>query len=365
MKFQRTTWCIAIAVAVGVAMLLLGACGSDNPVNSEPGWRWSALGGGLPSEVTAVVQYNGELYAGGRFANKDYVRVYRGGSWVLFGDTMYSSATYPVYGLAVYGGRLIVAGDFDSVGHVTTHNIAAWDGASWSALGAGLPSDMIGGRMIEYDGQLFVSSRYNTFMSPDANIMVWNGSDWTTILTRPSGMIRDMCLYGGELAVAGDSIVDLGGGILTYPWVWCWTGTAWHAITGSGGDCPALAVMNDTLFKVRNYDCSFWAWTGSAWSERSTNSFEDDGHVASAYGLDTFGGKLVISGDFDRIDGAAVGNIAQWDGSAFTPLAGGVTGGSDPRVRCVIAVGDRLIVGGQFTQAGGRPASNIAEWSYK
>lgn len=365
MRFQRTSSSIAITVTVCVAALFLGACGSDNPVNSVPSWHWSALGGGLPSEVTAVAQHNGELYAGGRFANRDYVRVYRGGSWVTFGDTLYSSATYPVYGLATYGGRLIVSGDFDSIGHVATQNIAAWDGASWSALGAGLPGDMIGGQMIEFNGQLIVGSHYNRFMSPDLHLMAWNGSDWTTILTRPSGMVRDLCLYSGELAVAGDSIADFGSGIQTYPWVWCWSGTAWHSITGNGGTCPALAVMNDTLFKVLSFDSHMWAWTGSAWVGRSTNPFEDDGHSAAVYGLDPFDGKLIVSGDFDRIDGAAVGNIAQWDGSAFTPLAGGLTGGSDPRVRCVLAVGDRLIVAGQFTQAGGTPASNIAEWSYK
>lgn len=43
-----------------------------------------------------------------------------------------------VYAMALYDGRLIVAGDFSVAGSVLANNVASWDGISWSPLGSGI-----------------------------------------------------------------------------------------------------------------------------------------------------------------------------------------------------------------------------------
>src|SRR5512142_563360 len=43
-----------------------------------------------------------------------------------------------VYALAVYGGDLVVAGDFEGAGGYRARCVARWDGSSWHALGTGI-----------------------------------------------------------------------------------------------------------------------------------------------------------------------------------------------------------------------------------
>jgi hypothetical protein len=80
-------------------------------------------------------------------------------------------------------------------------------------------------------------------------------------------------------------------------------------------------------------------------------------------------GDLVAGGSFAGIGGVAAQNVARWNGSAWSPLAGGVTwpGVPAPYVVAVDALavtsaGD-LIAGGWFTTAGGTSAVGIARWN--
>jgi len=47
--------------------------------------------------------------------------------------------------MTAYQGNLIIAGGFTNAGSLNCKNIASWDGASWSALGAGFPSTLESG----------------------------------------------------------------------------------------------------------------------------------------------------------------------------------------------------------------------------
>ena len=56
--------------------------------------------------------------------------------------------------------------------------------------------------------------------------------------------------------------------------------------------------------------------------------------------------------------GRPVRFVAQWDGSDWKPLGGGV----NRSVHTLAATGTDVYVGGRFTKAGGQPANNIAKW---
>ena len=55
-----------------------------------------------------------------------------------------------VSGLTVYGGKLIVTGNFTTAGGIAANHIASWDGLSWSALGSGINNS--GPALIVYHG---------------------------------------------------------------------------------------------------------------------------------------------------------------------------------------------------------------------
>jgi hypothetical protein len=55
--------------------------------------------------------------------------------------------------------------------------------------------------------------------------------------------------------------------------------------------------------------------------------------------------------------------IAKWDGSTWSALGSGISGGSDPDYVCALVVsGTNLYAGGSFTAVGGVPANGIAKW---
>lgn len=79
-------------------------------------------------------------------------------------------------------------------------------------------------------------------------------------------------------------------------------------------------------------------------------------------------GRPFKRGYLTQAGGTPGNSIAKWDGSTWSPLASGATGG--PQGGWVFALtvfddggGPALLAGGEFTVAGGAPANSIAKWS--
>jgi hypothetical protein len=74
------------------------------------------------------------------------------------------------------------------------------------------------------------------------------------------------------------------------------------------------------------------------------------------YGLAVSGSTLYAGGSFTTAGGNSANNIAQWDGSSWSPLGSGISGaGGDldgPYVNALLVSGSTLYVGGDFTTAG-------------
>jgi hypothetical protein len=121
-----------------------------------------------------------------------------------------------------------------------------------------------------------------------------------------------------------------------------------------------FAVFNGTLYAAANWGTYFYTWDGSTWQTRT--GYTIHGNLRA---LASCNEKLILGGYFEQLDSDTCNNIASWDGSTFSPISTGLTGGDYPRVLVVKCIDGRLIVGGRFTTAGGVPANNIAEWSYK
>ncbi len=72
-----------------------------------------------------------------------------------------------------------------------------------------------------------------------------------------------------------------------------------------------------------------------------------------------FGNDLIVGGSFQQIGGVSVNNIARWDGTAWHPLAGGLSS----TVTCMMVDQGSLYVGGYFDHADGQFAPSVAKWN--
>jgi hypothetical protein len=223
-----------------------------------------------------------------------------------------------------------VGGTFTIAGGVSANGIARWDGASWSALGAGckggvscigiLGSDIyVGGGFTNVGG---VSAR---------SFAKWDGVSWTTWPTTdgvfqyplndtPNRMlVKDGSLYvGGLFNQAGDVIAN-------------------HVARYDGGNFYALGGKPANGFATPPINVSC---IGQG----------DDGIYVG--GLLTAAGKTLAN------------RIARWDGTNWNDVGGGTMGGASSanRVLAIAGLGSDVYVGGTFTNVGGIDVSNIAHW---
>ncbi|MBX3322948.1 MAG: hypothetical protein KF757_08155 [Phycisphaeraceae bacterium] len=142
---------------------------------------------------------------------------------------------------------------------------------------------------------------------------------------------------------------------------------------GKGGG-PALyaAGWMETAGGVTVSDVA--RWDGSAWSALAGPGgliMFGSGSVTNLIAFnDGSGPALYASGFFSSIGGMTVNGIARWDGTTWSALSGpggvgvGPAGTGDVRAFAVFddGSGPALYVGGNFTSIAGYPATTIARW---
>lgn len=131
------------------------------PANYLAEWDgvgWQPLGDGVISygpSVLALELAGNDLFIGGQFTSLSGTIATSLGRWNTLtrqysdiggvGGCFKAGCLAPrVYALESSGADLFVAGDFTSAGGVPANGIAAWNGATWSALGAGVNGPVYG-----------------------------------------------------------------------------------------------------------------------------------------------------------------------------------------------------------------------------
>src|SRR5262245_48635770 len=104
---------------------------------------WLPAGNGMNvnggNSVSALAEFNGELYAGGAFDSADgthaaKIAKWDGAAWLPVDSGMNSF----VLALTVYNNDLYAGGFFNTAGGISANYIAKWDGTSWDSLGSGV-----------------------------------------------------------------------------------------------------------------------------------------------------------------------------------------------------------------------------------
>ncbi len=187
----------------------------------------------------------------------------------------------------------------------------------------------------------------------------------------------------GPALYVGGQFFHAGG--VSAPAIARWDGRAWSDVgggTSSMSSAPAtvlaLVVHDDgsgeALYAGGTFQMAgglpaprIARWDGSSWSDVGGGMSGGGAFGATVYALcvydDGAGPALYASGSFTIAGGEPAPLIAKWDGAAWSDVGGGLTG-LDARVMLVHddGSGPALYVGGPFSSAGGAPIVSLARW---
>ncbi|MCH7549518.1 MAG: T9SS type A sorting domain-containing protein, partial [Candidatus Krumholzibacteriota bacterium] len=191
------------------------------------GVTFQPLAAGVNGLVTALTFYDGQLYVGGQFTTaggslRPTIARWdrRTGSWYRMGGGLGGSGYIYVRSIVGDGDVIYVGGEFQIAGAVTANNIAAWDGATWSAFGSGTNDEV---KVItKYNDALYVGGNFTSagdkpiaYMTrwvkgviefdaltavalDDGVALSWSVSMWTTVIAfrvyRSSGFGEEIVL---------------------------------------------------------------------------------------------------------------------------------------------------------------------------
>jgi hypothetical protein len=282
-------------------------------------------------DIWAVVVLDGILYVGGSFetlldgAPAHGLAQWDGVTWSAVegrstpGDTLSGGigGDWPfVFKLGTHQGKLVITGDFDSVGDLPANNLALWDPATqlWSTPGGG--TDLYVLDIQSFQGELYIGGNFTEVDGqPLGSLARWDGSVWHPVGGGIEGTVLGLHEHDGILAIAG----------------------SFH--TAGGIQAQSVAFWDGANFS-----------TSSGPSGLGLDGYPDRIHPYQ----DTF----ILSGNFHYAGPERVNGLARWNGSGWDDLGGGVNG----RMHDSAVHGNDVIAVGEFTEAGGVPANRAALW---
>jgi hypothetical protein len=299
--------------------------------------------------------------------------------------------------LFVWGDVLVVGGVFSTAGGAPAHNIAVWDGATWSALDDGF--DAVN-HITEYNGQLVVGGRRPS--QTEYGVWAWNGSSWSSLTSQ---YYQNVMGFQGNLY--GTSTFTYGPGMYIGTRLHVFDGTSWtdfasflplanndpytpqdigvlggqlRLYMGSGGDVHSYNGASWTAnFAAGLFPTVFGMWNGALvtagsdmtvpfikeWTESGwVNHIAGFGEFcADVKALTEHNGLLIAGGIFGGgfdCDVPATGHrVLSFDGVDWTTVGAAM----DNSVRDLVVYDGILIAAGGFGASGGVPTSLIAQYT--
>ncbi|MBK6942921.1 MAG: hypothetical protein IPH13_22340 [Planctomycetes bacterium] len=372
----RSTLAGVVAAAFALAPLAAAQCVPT--IDALPGQP------GFDLEVFALTEFDAgfgsRLYAGGRFTHSGGVSVrglavWNGSSWDAVGSGVGGQAVAGIRAMTVFddgnGPELYVAGNFSTIDGIAAQNVARFDGTSFHAVGAGLPT-VVRALTTFDDGsgtRLFAGGDF-TLANP-GGVFRFDGTQWSIVAggidagpVFSSGSVRALTTYddgqGTELFAGG---IFHRAGTATTHYIARFDGTSWSAV-GSGLDEPANVLhvfdagagpelfVGGTFLHAGGVAAAHAArWDGTQWRDLGNASFlEFFGSIDAMTSLDDGSGPaLLLAGS----NGFGPTPIFRWDGGPkWTPLSTTFIG----TILALSAFADEcttgLMIGGSITKVG-------------
>jgi hypothetical protein len=372
--------------------------GTYHRVAAWDGVAWHALGEGLDGVVRSIAVVGDDVVVGGDFtvaggkvvANR--LARWDGTTWSAVSGGVSNSqvpSMATVNGLASDGGRLYVAGVFDSVGTgtaaVPARGFAVLDlgTGTWSSPDGGLGSlggagegravAVLGGR-VHVGGYFDAAGTVpaSSFAALDPGSGTWTafgdgirngefvGSVDSLAVDEASGTV----FVGGAFTAAGTVATS---GVATL------TGETWGTLGaftrfGDAGTVGvfALAHAGGRLYAggefttAGNAAASYWAvHDGTEWA------VPGDGLDNVVRGLAAYGDDVAVVGDFQFSGPLRVTYGGVWTADGWQSFGQGLTYDpyADGNVFAVVPTGTHLVAGGYFDMAGPVPVGSVAAWT--
>jgi hypothetical protein len=243
--------------------------------------------------------------------------------------------------LVEYNGDLIVAGNFNSIGGLVAHNIAKWNGTTWSTLGLGnYLQDTYITDVCEYNNRLFIGAD---------NLHVWDGNLWNipTYLNLSTQQLENvhainMHVFNNELYIIssgdllkydGNTYIDLN-------------------VPNQIGTPICIADYNNELFVGTNV--GLFKLTNQNWVN-CTGIVTNNPIIID---LETYNGELYAIGGILSIGGLSVNRFAKYNGitwsgvnmpDGFWPNVGTFGAASDVSYNCLAVYDNKLFVSAGFS----------------
>jgi trimeric autotransporter adhesin len=372
------------------------------------GSRWIALGAGIEGVVHALHVFDQDangpirplLVAGGRFSSAgdtpaSNVAAWDGVMWRPL-DQGIGTSSSTVRALTTMssskGRRLVAGGTFESAGTSAAVNIATWNGDTWASLGDG-PGGAVHA-LIEFDPDgagptgpsLIAGGNLGAPPAGPGGIARWNGSDWvglgsgvsgsngivnalTTIDIDGQGPLVPRLIAGGIFQTAGGQTASR---------VAQWDGNQWAPLAGQieipvqalatfdiDGPGPALPSLM-AGGQGGPGGAMIQEWRGTGWSNLSTpiSSTVRSLAVIESPGPGGTPARLFAAGLFGSSIPAATRHIAEWNGTHWSALGSGNSGGIYTLARLDLDESspgrEQVIAAGNFDSIEGTAANRIA-----
>jgi hypothetical protein len=127
------------------------------------------------------------------------------------------------------------------------------------------------------------------------------------------------------------------------------------AVTDDSGN---LYVSGAFTLVGNTFATNIAEWNGTSWSPLGSGISVGEG-FCEVYALAVSGGTLYAGGLFTAAGGIAATNIAEWNGTNWSALGSGISG----VVFALASSGSTLYAGGNFNTAGSNPVNCIAQWN--
>lgn len=245
-------------------------------------------------------------------------------------------------------GEVYVGGSILAVADVAVRNVArlvTTDGVvtSWSALGDGFDNNVMA--LAEYDGQVVAGGSFrHSGATTLEHIARWDGTAWQPLGEGMPGVgVNSLAGFDGDL----------------YAGAYRWDGNTWSNVLQTNGEVRTLAVRDGLLYVGGNFTMArgdsvahVFAWDGAQIIPLG------DGLPYTV----TDGVALADGVAFATTDPTGFGNVARWDGQAWTNVA------TNGVVHSLAASGSGLVVSKWFRVSGSfwLPATSMLDagvWS--
>jgi hypothetical protein len=359
-----------------------------------------ALNSGTTGPVYALAAFANRLYVGGDFSyasgatviNANGLASWNGGAWQAVGAFGGQGVGGTVRAMEVYRNELYISGSFLHVNvgaQIAANSLARWTGSNWLTVGRGSGQGVHGTirDMVVSQDELYLAGDLSSVNVGEplavSHVARWDGADWGTLQTAAGdGTDRPVnALASTPRGIYLAGLFDRVGGATPANGVASWTDEAWGSLEGDplGANGAVRIIARDgdltcvggEFSRIRGVLANGIAChRDGVWSGLGAGG--GAGVNGDIYAIAIVDGEIYVGGSFGRANlgsqdgGVAVGNIARWDGQAWTAVGSGTGNGTDGTVDALTMHAGALVVGGGFDSVNigaPVPAARVARWT--